>query len=36
MNHKILRNTWGDGETDKLQEKVVKNLAKEVHVEKAM
>jgi len=34
MNHKILRNTWGDGETDKLQEKVVKNLAKEVHVDK--
>jgi hypothetical protein len=34
MNHKILRNTWGDGETDKLQEKVVKNLAKEVQVEK--
>lgn len=36
MNHKILRNTWGDGETDKLQEKVIKNIAKEVHVEKAM
>jgi len=36
MNHKILRNTWGDGETDKLQEKVIKNIAKEVHVEKEM
>ena len=34
MNHKILRHTWGDGDTDKLQEKVIKNLAKEVHVEK--
>lgn len=34
MNHKILRNTWGDGETDKLQEKVIKNIAKEVHVDK--
>jgi hypothetical protein len=34
MNHKILRNTWGDGETDKLQEKVIKNLTKEVHVDK--
>jgi hypothetical protein len=34
MNHKIIRHTWGDGDTDKLQEKVVKNLAKEVHVDK--
>ena len=34
MNHKIQRNAWGDGDTDKLQEKVVKNLAKEVHVDK--
>ena len=34
MNHKILRNTWGDGETEKLQEKVVKNIVKEVHVDK--
>jgi len=34
MNHKILRHTWGDGDTDKLQDKVVKNLAKEVHVDK--
>jgi hypothetical protein len=34
MNHKILRHTWGDGDTEKLQEKVIKNIAKEVHVEK--
>jgi hypothetical protein len=34
MNHKILRHTWGDGDTEKLQDKVVKNLAKEVHVDK--
>lgn len=36
MNHKILRHTWGDGDTEKLQEKVIKNIAKEVHVEKAI
>ena len=34
MNHKIIRNTWGDGDTEKLQEKVIKTLAKEVHVDK--
>jgi hypothetical protein len=34
MNHKILRHTWGDGDTDKLQEKVIKNLAKEVHIDR--
>jgi hypothetical protein len=34
MNHKIIRNTWGDGETEKLQEKVIKTLAKEIHVDK--
>jgi len=34
MNHKIFRHTWGDGDTEKLQDKVVKNLAKEVHVDK--
>jgi hypothetical protein len=34
MNHKILRHTWGDGDTEKLQEKVIKNIAKEVHVDK--
>jgi len=34
MNHKIIRNTWGDGDTEKLQEKVIKTIAKEVHVDK--
>ena len=34
MNHKILRHTWGDGDTEKLQEKVIRNLAKEVHVDR--
>jgi hypothetical protein len=34
MNHKILRHTWGDGDTEKLQEKVIKNLAKEVHIDR--
>lgn len=34
MNHKILRHTWGDGDTNKLQEKVIKNIAKEIHVDK--
>ena len=34
MNHKIIRHTWGDGDTEKLQEKVIKTLAKEVHVDK--
>jgi len=34
MNHKIIRHTWGDGDTEKLQEKVIKNLAKEVHVDR--
>jgi hypothetical protein len=32
MNHKILRHTWGDGDTEKLKEKVIKNIVKEVHV----
>ena len=35
MNHKILRHTWGDGDTEKLQEKVIKNLAKEVHIDRS-
>jgi len=34
MNHKILRHTWGDGDTEKLQDKVIKNLAKEVHIDR--
>jgi len=34
MNHKILRHTWGDGDTDKLQEKVIKNIAGAVPVDK--
>lgn len=34
MNHKILRHTWGDGDTEKLQEKVIKNIAKEIHLDK--
>jgi hypothetical protein len=36
MNHRILRHTWGDGDTEKLQEKVIRNLAKEVNVDKTL
>jgi hypothetical protein len=36
MNHKILRHVWGDGETYKLQDKVVKNIAGAVHVDKTV
>ena len=36
MNHKILRHTWGDGDTEKLQDKVIKNLAKEVHIDRGV
>ena len=34
MNQKIVRNTWGDGDADVLQEKVIKNIVKEVQVSK--
>jgi hypothetical protein len=34
MGHKIIRQSFGDGEDDKLQNEVVKNLAKEVRVDK--
>ena len=34
MAHKIIRHSFGDGEDEKLQNDVVKNLAKEVHVKK--
>ena len=36
MNHKILRHVWGDGDTHKLQDKVVKNIAGAVHVDKTV
>ena len=34
MNHNILRHTWGDGDTEKLKEKVIRNIAKEVHIDR--
>lgn len=34
MNHKIIRQSLGDGDENKLNEKIIKNLAKEVHVDK--
>jgi hypothetical protein len=34
MNHKIIRQSFGDGEDEKLQNDVVKNISKEVRVEK--
>jgi hypothetical protein len=34
MNHKIIRQSFGDGDDEKLQNNVVKNLAKEVHLKK--
>ena len=34
MAHKIIRHSFGDGEDEKLQNDVVKNLSKEVRVEK--
>lgn len=34
LNHKIIRQSFGDGDEDKLNEKIIKNLAKEVHVDK--
>jgi hypothetical protein len=33
MNHNIIRHSLGEGEDTVLQEKVVKKVAKEVHVE---
>lgn len=35
LNHKIIRQSFGDGDEDKLNEKIIKNLAKEVHVDKS-
>lgn len=34
MNHKIIRQSFGDGDDEKLQNDVVKTLAKEVHLKK--
>jgi hypothetical protein len=35
MNHKLIRQSFGDGDLDVLQSKVVKQLAKETYVDKA-
>jgi len=35
LNHKIIRQSFGDGDEEKLNEKIIKNLAKEVHVDKS-
>jgi hypothetical protein len=35
MNHKIIRNSIGDGDDNKMKDKIVKMLAKNVHVDKA-
>ena len=35
MNHKLIRQSFGDGDLDVLQNKVVKHLVKEVYVDKS-
>ena len=32
MNHRIIRQAMGDGKDEELQNKIIKNLVKEVHV----
>ena len=35
MNHKLIRQSFGDGDIDVLQNKIVKQLVKEVYVDKS-